>query len=56
MTIETFGRFCRPVNFFIPEDENINSTAAALLDVGFALSMTGFASFGVCRTFADGRF
>lgn len=56
MTIETFGRFCRPVNFFIPEDENINSTAAALLDVGFAVPMAGFASFGICRTFTDGRF
>jgi hypothetical protein len=56
MTIETFGRFCRPVNFFIPEDENINSTAAALLDVGFGVPMAGFASFGICRTFTDGRF
>ena len=56
MTIETFGRFCRPVNFFIPENENINSTAAALLDVGFAVPMAGFASFGICRTFTDGRF
>ncbi len=56
MTIETFGRFCRPVNFFISENENINSTTAALLDVEFAVPMAGFASFGICRTFTDGRF
>lgn len=53
MTIEAFCRFCRPVNFLIPEDENIDTASAALLDMGFAVAMAGFTAFGIGGAFTD---
>jgi hypothetical protein len=54
MTVETFGGFGRPIDFLISEDEDVDATAAAFLNMGFPITMAGFAPFRICRTFADG--
>ena len=53
VTIKAFGRLCGPVNFLISENKNIDTPAAALLDVGFAVAMAGFTSFSIGRAFVD---
>jgi len=53
VAIKTFGRFCGPVNFLVSENKNIDASPAALLDVGFAVAMAGFTSFGIGRAFMD---
>jgi len=53
VALQAPGRFCAPVNFFVPENQNIDTPAAAFLDMGFAVSMAGFTTLGVGRTFTD---
>lgn len=56
MTLETLGRFCCSVDFLVPENEDIDPAAAALLNMGFTVTMAGFAAFGIGWTFMDGFF
>ncbi len=56
VTVEAFGGFCNPIDFLIPENEDVNTATAAFLDMGFSIAMAGFAPFRICRTFANSFF